>query len=80
VQHLLGVVPDAPGFTRARIAPAFGAVDSMSGTVPTPFGMITVRIDGTTVEVDSPIPFIVILPDGEVAHEAGTAIHSTALA
>jgi hypothetical protein len=80
VQHLLGVVPDAPGFTRARIAPAFGAAESMTGTVPTPFGMISVRIDGTTVEVDSPIPFVVVLPDGEVAHEAGAVTHSSALA
>lgn len=76
VQYVLGVTPDAPGFERARIAPAFGAVEWMEGSAPTPSGLITVRVDGTTVQIDSPIPYVLVLPDRDVAGDAGVTTHT----
>lgn len=67
VQAVLGVTPAAPGFTAARIAPAFGLVERMEGTVPTPFGTIRVLVDGSRVEVDSPVPVHLVGADGSVA-------------
>jgi alpha-L-rhamnosidase len=77
VQHLLGVTPDAPGFGRARIAPAFGAVDWMEGSAPTPSGQLTVRVDADTVSVDSPIPYVLVLPDREVEGLPGSTTFTT---
>ena len=64
VQHVLGVVPDQPGFAAARVAPAFGLVDAMSAAVPTPAGLLHVRVEGSSVSVDSPLPFVVVGADG----------------
>jgi len=42
-RHVLGVSPAAPGFTKARIAPALGDLAWAEGTYPTPKGPIRVR-------------------------------------
>ena len=57
VVHTLGIAPAEPGFTRARVAPALGALDWAEATVPTPHGTLHVRADSGHVEVDSPVPF-----------------------
>jgi alpha-L-rhamnosidase len=64
VSYVLGVTPDLPGFARVRVAPAWGAVDEMAGAVPTPFGLVTVEIDGSSVRIDSPVPIVFVGADG----------------
>ncbi len=55
--YVLGVSPAEPGYTRARIAPRLGHLTWAEGAVPTPFGLITVRVHGDHIEVDSPVPY-----------------------
>jgi alpha-L-rhamnosidase len=43
--HVLGVRPLAPGYARAAIAPFFGKLRHLEGRVPTPRGMIAVKLD-----------------------------------
>jgi alpha-L-rhamnosidase len=74
VVSLLGVTPAAPGFATARVAPAVGLVDRFEGAAPTPAGLLRVSVDGTAVHVESPVPFVLVGPDGEEQeHPAGTA-------
>lgn len=58
-RHVLGVQPVAPGFSEVAIRPHLGRLDWAEGTVPTPYGLITVRhtrqSDGTvSTTVDAP--------------------------
>ncbi|HET6825625.1 MAG TPA: family 78 glycoside hydrolase catalytic domain [Amnibacterium sp.] len=72
VVGLLGVTPAEPGFTRARVAPAYGLVDEVEGAVPTPAGLLRVRVDRDAVTVDSPVPVLLVDPDGVATeHPAG---------
>ena len=64
VTAVLGVTPDAPGFGRARIAPAYGVVADFSGAAPTPAGLVSVEVRGREVSVQSPVPFRLRLADG----------------
>lgn len=64
VQYTLGVTPAAPGFTRARIAPALGDLDWAEGNVPTPAGPIRLSVRGDRVDLVTPIPAEVVLPGG----------------
>jgi hypothetical protein len=74
VVSLLGITPAAPGFATARVAPAIGLVDRFEGAAPTPAGLIRVSVDGTAVHVESPVPFVLVGPDGkEQEYAAGTA-------
>ncbi|MGR7000577.1 hypothetical protein ACU686_25245 [Yinghuangia aomiensis] len=57
VVRVLGVEPAEPGFGVARIEPALGTLDSASGEVPCPAGLITVAVTPTRLDVDSPVPF-----------------------
>ncbi|MFC9430232.1 hypothetical protein [Streptomyces sp. NPDC056987] len=75
VMYLLGIEPGEPGFVSARIRPAFGVTEEMSGAAPTPYGLLRVRISGTGCEVDSPVPFTFRAADGTTtAHPAGRAV------
>jgi alpha-L-rhamnosidase len=60
--YTLGVTPAEPGYTTARIAPDLGDLAWAEGKVPTPYGLISVRVDPGRVLVDSPVPLIVELP------------------
>ena len=40
-----GVVPEAPGFSRVRIAPSLGALKRASGTIPHPLGVVRVELE-----------------------------------
>jgi hypothetical protein len=74
VVSLLGVTPAAPGFARARVAPALGLVHRFEGAAPTPVGLLRVAVDGASVHVESPVPFVLVGPNGqEQEHPAGTA-------
>ncbi|MBL1116892.1 hypothetical protein JK364_31575 [Streptomyces sp. 110] len=75
VTYLLGIEPGEAGFVSARIQPAFGVTARMSGAAPTPYGLLHVRVTGTTCEVDSPVPFTFRAADGTTtAHPAGHTI------
>lgn len=41
-RHVLGVVPLKPGFRKVAITPSLGSIVRVRGTVPTPFGTISV--------------------------------------
>lgn len=41
---ICGIMPDAPGFSKVRIEPAFGELTQINGTMPVPDGMITVTL------------------------------------
>jgi len=42
---VLGVRPAAPGYSRAEIAPRFGLLRHLEGRIPTPHGLIEVKLD-----------------------------------
>jgi alpha-L-rhamnosidase len=65
VQHVLGVLPSKPGFAGARITPAYGVAEHVEGSHPTVHGPIRVSITGRRAEVSSPVPFVLVGPDGE---------------
>lgn len=72
VVSLLGVTPAAPGFAAARVAPAVGLVERFEGAAPTPAGLLRVSVEGSRVHVESPVPFVLVTPDGaEQEHPAG---------
>ena len=64
VAYVLGVTPDLPGFTRARVAPRLGRLREAAGAVPTPHGPLEVRVSGGVAEIDSPVPVLVVHEDG----------------
>ncbi|MFN8444407.1 MAG: alpha-L-rhamnosidase N-terminal domain-containing protein [Caldilineaceae bacterium] len=66
--YTLGVTPDEPGYTTARIAPRLGGLAWAKGKVPTPFGMIEVEVNGKQVKVNSPVPFVLEL-EGKAAQK-----------
>ena len=59
--YTLGVIPAEPGFTRARVAPRLGRLAWVKGSLPTPFGTLTVEITPELMTVNAPIPFDVDL-------------------
>jgi alpha-L-rhamnosidase len=61
VFYTLGVTPDEPGYTTARIAPHLCRLSWVRGTVPTPRGLITVEATADSVTIDSPVPVVVDL-------------------
>ena len=57
--NIMGVVPVEPGFKKVSVKPFLGDLDWFEGTVPTPYGQISVRCkknaDGTLdLKVDAP--------------------------
>jgi len=73
IVYTLGVRPAAPGFTRARVAPALGDLEWAEGTAPTPHGPLWVRAEAGRLALDSPVP-VVVEWAGEV-HELGPGRH-----
>ncbi|NLT73736.1 MAG: alpha-L-rhamnosidase [Chloroflexi bacterium] len=61
VFYTLGVTPEDPGYTRARIAPRPGPLGWMHGRAPTPHGMIDVGLQPGLLSVNSPVPFVLDL-------------------
>ena len=64
VVYVLGISPAEPGFTRARVAPRLGPMAEAAGAVPTPHGLIEVRVAGGQAEIDSPVPVLFVREDG----------------
>ena len=48
-------MPAEPGYTKARIAPRLGRLQTARGAVPTPFGPLSVEVSRDSVTIDSPI-------------------------
>jgi hypothetical protein len=57
---VLGVRPAAPGYSRAEIAPQFGKLVHLEGRVPTPHGLIELKLDRD-------VGGEVVIPDGVTA-------------
>jgi hypothetical protein len=71
--RVLGIEPASPGFATARVAPALGPLEWALGSAPTPEGPLHVSVRGHSLEVRSPIPFVV----GDTRHEPGTHLLTT---
>ena len=52
---LAGIRPDAPGFTRVRVAPVFGKLQEIRATVPHPDGEVRVELQRTGAELSAKI-------------------------
>ena len=48
-----------------RVAPRLGRLRETAGAVPTPHGLVEVRVADSEAEIDSPVPVVVV-------HENGT--------
>jgi alpha-L-rhamnosidase len=73
VVYVLGITPEEPGYARVRVAPRLGPLREAAGAVPTPHGLVEVRVSGGEALVDSPVPVLAIHEDGsEVELPAGT--------
>ncbi|MDO5552914.1 MAG: alpha-L-rhamnosidase C-terminal domain-containing protein [Planctomycetia bacterium] len=59
--HILGVEPVSPGFKEISFQPFLGDLDWAEGTIPTPHGLIRVRLDKNA---DGTIKSDLTLPDG----------------
>ena len=70
-RHVLGVSPAAPGFTKARIAPALGDLAWAEGTYPTPRGPIHVRHER---QPDGTLRSWVTAPAGVAVEAVGTTL------
>ncbi|MFE3033068.1 alpha-L-rhamnosidase N-terminal domain-containing protein [Streptomyces canus] len=77
IWYVLGVTPAEPGYTSVRIAPRPGSIDRLSGTVPTPHGLVRVDIDAGKVSIDSPVPvhFVALDGSGQTAPAGPSAFH-----
>lgn len=56
VRGILGVTPAAPGYGVVRVAPRPPRGVSMEGSVPTPHGLIRVRVADGAVTLEAPVP------------------------
>jgi hypothetical protein len=65
VFYTLGVTPAEPGYAVARVAPRLGNLAWAEGKIPTPHGMISVRVTSQEITIDSPVPVVVDL-EGQV--------------
>ena len=52
-RYFLGVTPTKPGYAEYEVRPALGGLKWIKGSVPTPFGEITVKMDAGAVCVKS---------------------------
>jgi alpha-L-rhamnosidase len=76
--YTLGITPLEPGFTRARVAPRRGRLAWVKGSVPTPYGPISIEVNREIVKINSPIPAELCLENGSV-HELTAGQHVVAL-
>ena len=65
IWYVLGVTPAEPGYGTVRIAPRPGVVERLTGTVPTPHGLVQVQVEDGQVHVDSPVPVRFVSLTGE---------------
>ncbi|MCL1786394.1 MAG: hypothetical protein FWG38_00290 [Defluviitaleaceae bacterium] len=67
-RKFLGVTPLEPGYKKICIRPMGMFIGGITGTVPTPFGDVSVawRTDNGkfAIKINTPVPALVVLPDG----------------
>ena len=61
MEHVLGVSPAAPGFSKVAIRPNLGGLTYARGTFPTPHGIITVSHE---LQADGTVKSDIMLPEG----------------
>ncbi|MBA2810564.1 alpha-L-rhamnosidase [Streptomyces sp. KM273126] len=64
-RYVLGVTPDVPAFTVARVAPRPRGLGRITGRTPTPHGVLTLTVEDGLVEVTSPVPVAFVPLHGE---------------
>ena len=52
-RYFLGIRPTKPGYEEYEVCPVLGGLDWFQGEVPTPFGLIRVRMDAHAIVVSS---------------------------
>ena len=52
-RYFLGVKPTRPGYEEYEVRPVLGGLEWMEGDVPTPYGLIHVKVDGEHIRVKS---------------------------
>jgi alpha-L-rhamnosidase len=63
----------SPASREPGITPRPGPLREIAGAVPTPHGLIEVRITGADAEIDRPVPAVVVRENGsEIELDAGT--------
>jgi hypothetical protein len=66
VSYVLGITPAEPGFDKVRVAPRLGRLQQVAGAVPTPHGLVEVRITASEADIRSPVPVVVRGEDGSL--------------
>jgi alpha-L-rhamnosidase len=74
VWYVLGVTPAEPGYGTVRVAPRPGAIERVTGAVPTPHGLVRVNVEDNQVRVESPVPVRFVSLNGD--ESAASAGHS----
>ena len=59
-ERILGITPASPGFRTAKVQPKLAGLKHIAGSVPTPYGPITVEADATGFRVKAPQEVTVI--------------------
>lgn len=73
-RYVLGVTPAEPGFAKIRIAPQFGPLKTVTGTVPTAKGPVQIAWANKTLTVTTPAPAQIVWR-GKV-HEVAPGTHT----
>jgi hypothetical protein len=72
--YTLGVTPAEPGYAAARVAPRLGRLAWAEGSVPTPHGLVHVKVSREALTVESPVPVVLDLP-GQAARRLDAGRH-----
>ena len=59
--YVLGITPAEPGYRRYEWRLGPDGCARRAGAVPTPHGLVEVRITGSEAEIDSPVPALVVM-------------------
>jgi hypothetical protein len=76
VTYILGVTPAEPGYAAVRVAPRLGVLREAAGAVPTPHGLVEVRVRDGEVDVTSPVPVVLVSRDGTETRFPGGGIRA----
>ncbi len=75
-RYILGVTPLTPGFETVRIHPAYGQFSTLQGSIPTPHGVIYIRIGEGSINIRLPqrVKAALTLPDKQEYIFSGEAV------
>lgn len=74
--HVLGVTPSTPGWTRIRVAVDSGLAASVRGTLPTPLGPVAIEREAGTIRIELPAGMSGEGPEGEALREGTNRLES----